>query len=451
MKPIAKPNSLQVATPFEDRSSLETAAASRLELAIEGSGTGIWDRNVATGRIHYSRGWKALLGYAESDLTDGIEESYTRIHPDDLAYVQAEMQAHFDRRTDSYAVEHRIRCRDGSYKWVCSRGKVTERDECGQALRMTGTTTDVSQVHSLANSLQKSINLITNLTNAIPGMAYQYCVALDGTTAYCYVSNGVNDMYELTPSQVTDNGALIDARLHPDDLADWQTSLHACTASLQPWHHDYRVILPHQGLCWRSVHANPSRQSDGSTQWHGFVTDITERKRLDIELQEFATTDSLTRLPNRRHFMTRMHEELARVHRGQPSSAVLMCDLDHFKKINDSHGHAAGDLVLRHFADVLQEQLRKNDTAGRIGGEEFAVVLSGATLVSATQFAERIRQRMVSQTLTIAGQPIAVTVSIGIAVMLVGDVHVDAVLSRSDSALYRAKEAGRNRIEASCV
>ena len=450
MKPIAKKNSAHVVIPFEDFPILDTTAESRLELAIEGSGTGVWDRNVVTGRIHYSRGWKALLGYAESELTDDIEESYTRIHPDDLAYVQAEMQAHFDLRTESYAVEHRLRCRDGNYKWVSSRGKVTERDELGHALRMTGTTTDVSDIHALANSLQQSINLITNLTNAIPGMAYHYSVALDGTAAYCYVSNGINDMYELTPSQVTANSALIDARLHPDDLAEWHSSLQACTASLQPWHHDYRVILPHQGLCWRSVHANPSRQSDGSTQWHGLITDITERKRLDIELQEFATTDFLTRLPNRRHFMTRIQEELARIHRGQTSSAVLMCDLDHFKTINDTHGHAAGDLVLRHFASVLQEQLRKNDTAGRIGGEEFAVVLSGATLVSATLFAERIRQRMVSQTLTVAGQPLAVTVSIGIAVMLASDAHVDAVLSRSDSALYRAKEAGRNRIETHC-
>ena len=104
MKPITKIDSEQTATTFEDFSVLESAAESRLELAIEGSGTGVWDRNVVTGRIHYSRGWKALLGYAETDLTDGIEESYTRIHPDDLTYVQTEMQSHFDRHTDSYAV-----------------------------------------------------------------------------------------------------------------------------------------------------------------------------------------------------------------------------------------------------------------------------------------------------------------------------------------------------------
>jgi diguanylate cyclase (GGDEF)-like protein len=249
------------------------------------------------------------------------------------------------------------------------------------------------------------------------------------------------------PEQAIGDDQLIDARLHPDDLELWQTSLQTCTATLQPWHLDYRVLLPVQGLRWRNVNARPTRLPDGSTQWHGFITDITERKRLDIELREFATTDYLTRLPNRRHFMTCLREELPRIHRGQPSTAVLMCDLDHFKNINDTHGHAAGDLVLAHFAGMLQEQLRVNDTAGRIGGEEFAIVLSGATLASATLFAERVRQRMASQPPMVTGQPLVVTVSIGIAVMLASDIHVEAVLSRSDRALYRAKEAGRDRIE----
>ncbi|EGF32109.1 putative PAS, PAC and GGDEF domain protein [Oxalobacteraceae bacterium IMCC9480] len=424
-----------------------TIAESRLELAIEGSGTGVWDRNIVTGRIHYSRGWKALLGYAPNDLTDGIEESYTRIHPDDLAYVQAEMQAHFDQHTDSYAVEHRIRCRDDSYKWVCSRGRVSQRDEHGNALRMTGTTTDVSDIHALAERLQQSVDLITNLTNTVPGMFYQYLIAPDGSAGYRYVSTGIQDIFELAPEQAIGDDQLIDARLHPDDLELWQTSLQTCTATLQPWHLDYRVLLPVQGLRWRNVNARPTRLPDGSTQWHGFITDITERKRLDIELREFATTDYLTRLPNRRHFLTCLREELARIHRGQPSTAVLMCDLDHFKNINDTHGHAAGDLVLAHFAGMLQEQLRVNDTAGRIGGEEFAIVLSGATLASATLFAERVRQRMASQPPMVTGQPLVVTVSIGIAVMLASDIHVEAVLSRSDRALYRAKEAGRDRIE----
>ncbi len=112
-------------------------------LAVDASGTGIWDRNVATGEIRYSGNWFRMLGYDAVPQSNLIEVAYTRVHPDDLAYVQASLQDHFEGRTTSYEVEHRLRCKDGSYKWVVSRGKVISRDADGNALRMIGTTTDI--------------------------------------------------------------------------------------------------------------------------------------------------------------------------------------------------------------------------------------------------------------------------------------------------------------------
>ena len=118
-----------------------TDFADVMALAIEGSGTGLWDRNVVTGEIRYSKAWKAMLGYKESEISNRIEESYTRVHPDDLAYVKETIQAHFDQKTESYEVEHRIRCRDGSYKWVLSRGKgmapTAETQKCAVAAPST--------------------------------------------------------------------------------------------------------------------------------------------------------------------------------------------------------------------------------------------------------------------------------------------------------------------------
>ena len=127
-----------------------------MALAIEGSGTGLWDRNVVTGDIRYSPGWKAILGYQPYDLSSRIEQAYARVHPDDLAYVQAAMQTHFDGGTETYEVEHRLRCKDGSWKWVLSRGKVVARDDTGRALRMVGTTTDITATHGLADRLRKA-------------------------------------------------------------------------------------------------------------------------------------------------------------------------------------------------------------------------------------------------------------------------------------------------------
>ena len=420
----------------------------RMALAIEGSGTGIWDRNIATGEIHYSTGWKANLGYTDSEISNRIEDSYTRIHPDDLAFVQATMRAHFDQKTENYAVEHRIRCKDGSYKWISSRGKVVSRDKEGKPLRMIGTSTDITAMRALSDRLQQSVDLITSLTNEVPGLVYQYRLLPNGNAFFSYDSDGIRDIYEVTPEQVANNAALIHDIIHPDDVSNYRASLDASAASLLPWHLEYRVILPRQGLRWRHGSARPRRLHDGSTLWHGFVTDVTERKRIEIELQEFATTDFLTQLPNRRYFMARMEEELARIQSvAGTRTAILMCDLDHFKLINDSYGHAIGDLVLKHFASILRDALRKNDTVGRVGGEEFAIILSDVGIADAKIFASRVQKQIAETPLVAGDETIPVTVSIGITVMYVTDASADVSLSRSDMALYRAKESGRNRIE----
>ncbi|WP_232072207.1 diguanylate cyclase [Paraburkholderia pallida] len=419
-----------------------------LALAIAGSGTGIWDRDVASGEIRYSTGWKAMLGYADDEVTNRIEDSYGRLHPDDVDYVKATMQAHFEGRTDQYEVEHRIRCKDGSYKWICSRGKVTARDGEGRALRMIGTTTDVTSMHEMAERLRESASLVTNLTNEVPGLVFQCRRTPDGHMCIPYASAGIAEIYELAPVQVAAHTRAIEALIHADDLDPWRASFAVSAATLSPWHLEYRVCLPRQGLRWRQGDAKPQRHADGTIVWHGFITDVTERKRIEAELHEFATTDGLTGLANRRHFMARLDARHALLRRaGRANVAVLMCDLDHFKSINDRFGHAVGDDALRHFAGVLRTQLRAGDVAGRIGGEEFAVLLDGADLDGACAIARRIQDRIAREPLECGAGTVALTVSIGVTQMHAGDPSAEAALSRSDVALYRAKKDGRNRIE----
>ncbi|WP_321877695.1 sensor domain-containing diguanylate cyclase [Paraburkholderia bannensis] len=419
-----------------------------LALAIAGSGTGVWDRNVVTGEIRYSKGWKAMLGYADDEVTNRIEDSYLRLHPEDLAYVQATMKAHFEGNTDQYEVEHRIRCKDGGYKWICSRGKVTARDGDGRALRMVGTSTDVTSMREMAERLRESVNLITNLTNEVPGLVFQCRRAPDGHTSFPYASAGIGEIYELTPEEVVFDAAGIDALIHPDDIDAYRASFAESAATLAPWHLEYRVRLPLQGLRWRQGDARPQRRADGATVWHGFITDVTERKRIEAELQEFAMTDGLTRLANRRHFMSRLDAQLALLRRsGGPECALMMCDLDHFKAINDRFGHAVGDDALRHFAEILRKHLRSGDVAGRIGGEEFAILLGGADVDGACGVARRIQDCIAEAPLVAQAGTVALTVSIGVTPLRIDDGSAEATLSRSDVALYRAKKGGRNRIE----
>jgi diguanylate cyclase (GGDEF)-like protein/PAS domain S-box-containing protein len=178
------------------------------------------------------------------------------------------------------------------------------------------------------------------------------------------------------------------------------------------------------------------------------TVDITERKRMNAELLILATTDFLTGLPNRREFMGQLERELARLQRSVGDcAAVLMLDIDHFKTINDRYGHAVGDAVLRHMAGLMRAGQRKIDTMGRVGGEEFAVLLPGADKAAAAAYAERLRQKVADTPLVMeGGEEIRITVSIGIAALSPGDATADAALIRADKALYGAKEAGRNRV-----
>jgi diguanylate cyclase (GGDEF)-like protein len=187
---------------------------------------------------------------------------------------------------------------------------------------------------------------------------------------------------------------------------------------------------------------------EGEPAVMGVFEDVTQRKQLEAELRSLATTDSLTDLANRRYFLARQKEALSRQKRGiDHKIAVLMLDLDHFKDINDAFGHLGGDEVLRSFSNVLRNELRQIDIAGRMGGEEFAVMLPETDMLAAAVFAERLRQKVAGTSVILDQQRVSITVSIGIALMSPHDIRPDQVLQRADEALYRAKTLGRNRIE----
>jgi len=173
--------------------------------------------------------------------------------------------------------------------------------------------------------------------------------------------------------------------------------------------------------------------------------EIARRVALEVDLRVQASTDALTGLVNRRAFMERFAHELARSQRHGPSPTLLMLDIDHFKKINDKHGHPAGDVVLAHLAQLLKSSVRNVDIIGRIGGEEFAVVLVETNALMATPVIERLLERLRNTTVTLADATMMkFTASIGSTEILWGDT-IDTAIQRADEALYTAKNTGRDR------
>ncbi|MBA4501447.1 sensor domain-containing diguanylate cyclase [Marinobacterium marinum] len=182
----------------------------------------------------------------------------------------------------------------------------------------------------------------------------------------------------------------------------------------------------------------------------GVVTvfrDISERKENEHKLELLATTDPLTGLCNRRAFIERLHKEQRLNRRLHHESALLMIDFDHFKRINDEYGHHTGDEVLKHFARLAPEGLRETDLLGRLGGEEFALLLPGTDLRGALHLAERIRQRLEQHPTQTENGLVPMTLSIGVTLLHEDDTDTSTALSRADQALYQAKHRGRNCVE----
>ena len=215
--------------------------------------------------------------------------------------------------------------------------------------------------------------------------------------------------------------------------------------------HDYIAgvrTAPGRNARWVLVNAVPDLAPDGSVRLVivSFM-DVSERQHQTQQLERFVLTDALTALASRRHFLAEAEREISRARRGHALSALVF-DVDRFKSINDTHGHATGDRVLVELGRTVRSALRDADLAGRLGGEEFGVLLPDADEDLARAVAERLRAAVAAAVVPLDGAgELRFTVSIGAATLDPGDADGAALLARADAAMYEAKRAGRNRVQ----
>jgi diguanylate cyclase (GGDEF)-like protein/PAS domain S-box-containing protein len=200
-------------------------------------------------------------------------------------------------------------------------------------------------------------------------------------------------------------------------------------------------------VIWIAANVSVRYGADGKPECiEGVARDESERKQMEEQLRLLARIDGLTGAFNRRYFMDKSEEVIAMMQRYRHPASLLIADLDHFKKINDEHGHQAGDLALKAFADACRQEIREADIFGRLGGEEFSIMMPETTMQQAQVLAERIRKTTEALKINIGAKVIGVTVSIGIAELNAADTVVNAILHRADLAMYEAKAGGRNQV-----
>ena len=285
----------------------------RWQFALEGSGDGVWDWNFETNEVFYSKRFKEILGFDESEWKNERSEAMDRIHPDDYENVLAQINNHLQGNTSNYSSEYRIKHKDGTYLWTHDRGKVIRWDGNGKPSRMIGT-----------------------------------------------------------------------------------------------------------------------------------CSDITPRKKLEEQIKELAYRDPLTNLPNRLLFNDRLDLTIASSKRNNKKFALIILDIDKFKKINDNYGHDTGDQLILYVGKKIESLLRKSDTIARFGGDEFLLLLPE---IKDEQDAEKIAEKIFNtfqEKFMLGEKKLKVTVSMGIAIYPEHGDNISTLLKNADLALYEVKDKGRN-------
>ena len=657
----------------------------RWKFAIEGAGDGLWDWNTQTGKAFYSPRYKEMFGYAETDIGDTADEWSKRIHPDDAPGVMAALQPYMEGKPGSAAVEFRMICKDGSWKWTLGRGMVVSRDVDGKPLRMIGTNTDITERKEAEESLDEtrqkyralseaafeaifisekgrcleqnqraeqmfgyteaealgrfgtewivpedrdrvmnnmmsgyelpyevtglckdsstfpavirgkmmhykgrsvrvtSMSDITELKKveaALRDNEEQLRAITDNTTAvivlkdmegrYLHVNRRFEELFHMTCKQMigrtdydvfpsdlaekfakNDQVAIQSGRsFEVEELVQQSDGLHTYISVKFPLRknsgeiyaicgiatdiserkqaeQDLRVaattfesqegmmIVDGNGVIlkvnrafvditgftaeeavgrtpkflssgrhdqdfysamWKSIERTGAWQGEiwnrrksgdvypewlmitavkdevgRTTHYVGTFTDVTLRKKADVEIANLAFYDPLTGLPNRRLLLDRLKQAIASSIRNARYGALLFLDLDNFKTLNDTRGHDIGDMLLQQVAQRLVTCVREGDTVARLGGDEFVLMLEDLNdnaIEAATQ-TEAVGEKILAalnQTYHLAEYAHRSTPSIGVTLFINHQGQIDDLLKRADLAMYQAKAAGRNTL-----
>ena len=456
----------------------------------------------------------------------------------------------------------------GASVWVQLAITVAQDDAGAQQLLIA--VSDISERKQSEAAREDALSLLKGTTDRVPGVVYQYKLRPDGSSCFPFTSEAIREIYRVTPEEVRQDASRVFSILHPDDYDAVAVSIQQSARDTTPWVHEYRVKFDDGTVRWLRGDALPKRESDGCVLWHGFITDITEQKHAQTELQlaanvfshsregititdaqgtiidvneaftritgysreealgqnprilssgrqdkafyealwrglteqghwsgemwnrrksgevyaelvtisavsdahgrtqhyvalfsditaikahqstleHIAHFDALTSLPNRLLLADRLQQAMAQAQRRGQQLAVAYLDLDGFKSVNDSHGHALGDQLLVTLATAMKDALREGDTLARIGGDEFvAVLIDLDSIDSCVPMLTRLLEAAAA--LVQLGEVVLQgSASIGVTFYpQAGDVAADQLLRQADQAMYQAKMAGKNRYQ----
>ncbi len=465
----------------QNQSLLETERAlqesrARYHLAMEAAQYGLWDWNISTGEVYYSPGWLRIIGL--NKIKAAYETWEQRMHPDDLPHILKSLWMHLDGETDKWQAEHRLLRADGTWVWVLGRGRVVYRDQDGQPKRMVGTMVNIHErkrteaiiqlrqklaelVHGSDEEqlLRLALDTLENLTDSKIG--FFHLIEQDNEQLSLQVWSSNTEKQNCPGEAGEGHHTLNAAGIWADCVREGKALTHNDYAALHrgnalPGKHiplQRQITIPIfrrerivavLGVANKHIDYD-ERDQEIAQSIADLAYDFLERKLAEKRIEYLAFNDALTGLPNRQLLSDRLNHALSKLRRTEQILAVCYLDLDGFKPVNDTYGHATGDTLLVQLSRRLEACLREGDTLARIGGDEFVILLDNLPSMG---FGQRIIQRIldaISEAFHLQGHAIRISGSIGVTFSPMDPGDADRLLRHADKAMYRAKENGRSR------
>ncbi len=448
----------------------------RFSLAMRGANDGLWDWNLETDEVYYSPRWKSMLGYAESELENKLSTWASLVHPDDKEIALEKVRDYLDGRKDSFEVEMRMRHKDGHEVFVLSRAFLVTRGSDGKPLRLVGTHVDITERKKTEAYDGKQAEILAMIAIGRPAPEIYDAIAL----MYEARHPGMRcAMLELNDNKLLHGGSPNLPKEYCDALHGMENgpSVGSCGASTYTgqrvlvenidtdpkWAKIKHFALPHgMRCCW----SEPIRNSEGKvlgafSMYYNHPALPNERELKDLiaaarltgivmerdqaqkRIWTLAYTDELTGLASRAAFIQHIEEITKAYCRHNRRFGLLYIDLDDFKRVNDSLGHDAGDLLLKTIAQRLITTCRESDFIARLGGDEFCILIEEMEEEYAAHVAKRCLEA-ISQPIEVYSRKITPACSIGIAYFPDDGEDPSILLKAADISLYSAKENGKN-------
>jgi diguanylate cyclase (GGDEF)-like protein/PAS domain S-box-containing protein len=425
----------------------------RLRLALRVASLSTWTWNLETGEVEWKRDEDAQDGLVPENFGGTLESYLENVHPEDLDRVRETLMRAAETETGC-EIEFRIVLPDGRIRRRTAAADVL-RDADGRATHMIGIGRDLRDRNAVEDAGERIRQLEERYRTLVEQLPLaSYLEGLDEESAM-YMSPQIVDLVGYTSEEWISDPSFFGRVLHPDDRERVLAGFAAMHETGQPLECEYRLLARNGSVVWIHDAAVVVRDEAGAPRYgQGYMIDITERKRneealsrsqdrLRTQMRETkhqALHDALTDLPNRTLFQDRAAQALRLAKRSGSRFAVMLIDLDRFKEVNDTLGHASGDMLLCEVAGRLRRALRDSDTVARLGGDEFGLVAPQLSDdFSARMLADKLREE-ISQPVLVGGLTIEVEASVGIAIYPDHGEDVETLIRHADVSMYVSKD-----------